>query len=50
VGEEALAGIGGQREGLKRQFQVPDDRVVQALHADVIPVPVSDCIITERGR
>jgi hypothetical protein len=33
VGEEALAGIGGQREGLKRQLQVPDDRVVEALDA-----------------
>jgi hypothetical protein len=33
VGEEALAGIGSQREGLKGQLQVPDDRVVEALDA-----------------
>jgi len=54
VGEQALAGIGGQREGLKRQLQVPDDRVVEALGAagvdpDVVGGP-SDPELVAAGR
>src|SRR5258708_27806310 len=33
VGEQALTGIGSQRERLERQLQVPDDRVMDDLHA-----------------
>ncbi len=43
VGEEALAGIGSQREGLERQLQVPDDRVVEALHAAGMDPDVVGC-------
>ncbi len=30
---QALAGIGGEREGFERQVEVADDRVVDELHA-----------------
>src|SRR6266545_4433703 len=55
VGEEALAGIGGQREGLERQLEVPDDRVVEALHAggvdpDVVGGPSATELLAAGGQ
>src|SRR4051794_40025834 len=54
VGQEALTGIGGRRERLECQLKVPDDRVMDELHAggvdpDVVGGP-SDPELVAAGR
>src|SRR5437016_5276769 len=55
VGEEALAGIGGQRERLEGQLKVPDDRVVDEFHAggvdpDVVGGPSGPELLAAGGQ
>src|SRR6266851_7181528 len=55
VGEEALTGIGSQRERLECQLKVPDDRVVDELHAsgvdpDVVGGPPCPELVAAGGQ
>jgi len=55
VGEEALTGIGGQRERLECQFKVPSDRVVDEFHAggvdpDVVGGPSDPELVAAGGQ
>ena len=55
VGEQALTGIGGQRERLECQLKVPDDRVVEELHAggvdpDVVGGPTDPELVAAGGQ
>ncbi len=55
VGEEALGGVGSQRERLECQLKVPDDRVVDELHAggvdpDVVGGPPDPELVAAGGQ
>jgi hypothetical protein len=55
VGEQALARFGGDREGLERELEIPDDRVVDELDAggvdpDVVGGPPDPELVAAGGQ
>jgi hypothetical protein len=55
VGEQALAGFGGDREGFEREIKISDDRVVDELDAggvdpDVVGGPPDPELVAACGQ